>query len=62
MVNEDTMRKAGIPLDDDLFARAEGAKMMKPTTPPPATAKEGSLKEKRRKKGKATMQDKSRGC
>ena len=39
-VDEDTISKAGIPLDDDPFARVEGVKMMKPATPPP-TAKEG---------------------
>jgi hypothetical protein len=39
-MDEDTISKVGIPLDDDPFARVEGVKMMKPATPPPA-AKEG---------------------
>ena len=31
-VDEETIRKAGIPLDDDPFARVEGVKMLKPST------------------------------
>jgi len=53
-VDEDTISKAGIPLDDDPFARVEGVKMLKPaaTTPPPTkegksrSTTKGSLKEK----------------
>jgi hypothetical protein len=30
-LDEETIRKAGIPLDDDPFARVEGVKMLKPT-------------------------------
>jgi hypothetical protein len=31
-VDEETMRKAGIPLDDDPFAKAEGVRMLSPTS------------------------------
>jgi hypothetical protein len=31
-LDEETIRNAGIPLDDDPFARAEGVKMLKPTS------------------------------
>jgi hypothetical protein len=31
-LDEETIRKAGMPLDDDPFARVEGVKMLKPTT------------------------------
>ncbi|KAF8960759.1 hypothetical protein BDZ97DRAFT_1905766 [Flammula alnicola] len=46
-LDEDTIRNAGIPLDDDPFARVEGVTLLKPTTPPPA--KEGSIKRQRAK-------------
>ncbi|KDR79455.1 hypothetical protein GALMADRAFT_1241203 [Galerina marginata CBS 339.88] len=46
-VDEDTIRNAGIPLDDDPFARVEGVTMLKPATPPPS--KEGSIKRLRDK-------------
>lgn len=62
-VDDDTIRKAGILLDDDPFARVEGVKMMKPTTPPPA-AKEGksrgtkgSSREKEREKERERESD-----
>ncbi|EAU86636.2 hypothetical protein CC1G_07294 [Coprinopsis cinerea okayama7 len=47
-VDEETIRKAGIPLDDDPFAKVEGVKMLKPSSSP---SKEGSIK-RHRSKGK----------
>ncbi|KAF8992159.1 hypothetical protein BDQ17DRAFT_1332458 [Cyathus striatus] len=35
-VDEETVRKAGLPLDDDPFAKTEGVKMLPPSSPPPS--------------------------
>ena len=56
-MDDDTISKAGIPLDDDPFARVEGVKMMKPATPPPAV-KEG---KGRSTKGSSRVKEKGKG-
>lgn len=56
--DEDTI----IPLDDDPFARVEGVKMMKPTTPPDAAkeGKERSTKKKGKEKGREKEKEKEK--
>ncbi|CAA7270483.1 unnamed protein product [Cyclocybe aegerita] len=48
-LDDETIRNAGIPLDDDPFARVEGVKLLKTATPPPLATKKmkakGSMKE-----------------
>ncbi|TFK23848.1 hypothetical protein FA15DRAFT_681011 [Coprinopsis marcescibilis] len=53
-VDEETIRKAGIPLDDDPFAKVEGVRMLKPTSSP---SKDGSIKRHRSKEAKANGEE-----
>ncbi|KAF8900742.1 hypothetical protein CPB84DRAFT_1020541 [Gymnopilus junonius] len=50
-LDEETIRKAGIPLDDDPFARVEGVKMLKATTPPPSRGEGGGSAKRSKAKG-----------
>jgi hypothetical protein len=42
-LDEETIRKAGIPLDDDPFARVEGVKLLKPSSPKNVRKEKGDV-------------------
>jgi len=56
-LDEETIKNAGIPLDDDPFARVEGVKMLNPVTPALPTPKETVKGHKRSKSSKEAARE-----